>query len=58
MPEKEVIKAVKGIEEVLGDYEVGVQNPQAIAKIDSIIGISEQTETYFLSLADEKWPID
>ena len=37
MPEKEVIKAVKGIEEVLGDYEVGVQNPQAIAKIEKLI---------------------
>ncbi len=37
MTEKEVIKAVEGIEEVLGDYDIGVQNPQAIAKIEELI---------------------
>jgi hypothetical protein len=37
LTEKEVIKVVEGIEEVLGDYDVGVQNPQAIAKIEELI---------------------
>jgi len=37
MTEKEVIKAVEGIEEVLGEYDLGVQNAQAIAKIEELI---------------------
>ena len=42
MTGKEVIKAVEGIEEVLGDYELGVQNPQAIAKIEVLINKIKQ----------------